>query len=74
MNKTLNFLAGLLTGAVVGAAAALLYTPMSGEDLRDQARRRFDEARAEAERAANEQRAHMEHELHTMKQSEPVPM
>jgi gas vesicle protein len=74
MNKTLNFLAGLLTGGFVGAAVALLYAPMSGEDLREQARQRFEDAKAEAERAANEQRVHMQHEFDAMKQSEPAPV
>lgn len=66
--RTLNFLAGLIAGAVVGAAVALLYTPMSGEDLREQARLRLEEAKAEAERAARQQRARMEHEFERMKQ------
>lgn len=36
MNKyeALNFVAGLLSGALVGAAAVLLLTPQSGTDIR----------------------------------------
>ncbi len=67
MGRALNFLAGLLSGAAVGAVLALLYTPMPGEDLREQIRLRFEEAQHEAERAAREQRARMEREFERMK-------
>ncbi|MER3457577.1 MAG: hypothetical protein C4309_02025 [Chloroflexota bacterium] len=67
--KMLNFLAGLLSGAAVGAVIVLLYTPMPGEDVREQIRLRFEEAQQEAERAAREQRARLERELERMKRS-----
>ena len=34
MNSTFTFFIGLVVGAVVGAAAALLFAPQSGEELR----------------------------------------
>jgi gas vesicle protein len=60
-----DFLAGFLIGAVVGAAAALLLAPQSGQEtrtriretgleLRDKAEELSAEARREAERLAEE--------------------
>jgi gas vesicle protein len=40
MRRFFSFLVGTLTGALVGAAAALLLAPMSGEELQDRARER----------------------------------
>lgn len=44
-------MAGLVTGATVGAALALLYAPMTGRELIDALRRHFDNARADARAA-----------------------
>jgi len=38
MNRFVSFLAGSLLGAAAGAALALLFTPYSGEELREMAR------------------------------------
>jgi gas vesicle protein len=38
MRNFFSFLAGSIMGAAVGAAAALLLTPYSGEELREMAR------------------------------------
>lgn len=35
MNKTNNFIAGFVTGAVVGSVATLLFAPSEGSNLRD---------------------------------------
>jgi gas vesicle protein len=40
MRKTLFLLMGVLSGALVGAAAALLLTPYSGKELQGQIRSR----------------------------------
>lgn len=64
-NSAGDFLAGFLVGAVVGAAAALLMAPQSGQEtrtriretgleLRDKAEELSVEARREAERLADE--------------------
>ena len=45
------FLAGLFLGAVAGAAAAVLLTPRSGPDLREQVVERGIELRSRAEDA-----------------------
>ncbi|MFN2217168.1 MAG: YtxH domain-containing protein [Anaerolineae bacterium] len=56
-----DFLAGFLVGALVGAAAALLFAPMSGEETRVMIREkgvelghRADEMSAEARKRAEE--------------------
>ena len=35
MNKTNNFIAGFVTGAVVGSVATLLFAPSEGSNIRD---------------------------------------
>lgn len=44
MKKFFSFAAGLLSGSVVGAAAAVLLAPASGDELRADARARWEEA------------------------------
>lgn len=67
-----NFILGFLIGAMAGAAAALLMTPQSGDDLRhtiekksvdlkDEAARRAEEARVQAVKLAEEARGQVEH-------------
>jgi gas vesicle protein len=41
MRRFFSFLVGTMTGAVVGAAVALLLAPMSGEELQNRARDRM---------------------------------
>ncbi len=67
MNKMLSFLAGVLCGAVVGATAALLSTPASGEQLRADATARVDLALSEARRAMEETRRQKELEFEMLK-------
>lgn len=43
--------AGVVTGALIGAAAALLYTPLSGKEAIAAVRRHFRGAREEAREA-----------------------
>ena len=66
MNKMLSFLAGALCGAVVGATAALLLTPSSGEQLRTKATARWDEALAEARQAMEQTRHDLELQFEQM--------
>jgi len=44
-------MAGVIAGAAIGAAAALLYAPMSGRELADTLRRHFASAQADAREA-----------------------
>ena len=41
--KTGTFIGGLLTGAVIGGVAALLFAPKSGKETRDDLKRKLDE-------------------------------
>ncbi|MGQ9491829.1 MAG: YtxH domain-containing protein [Anaerolineae bacterium] len=56
----LRFLAGLILGALVGAALALLLTPQSGEEFQRFLRQRAEEIVEEGRRAAAERRAELE--------------
>jgi gas vesicle protein len=49
-NVTLNFLAGLGVGALVGAVAALLLAPKSGKDTREDIRAAADDLRHKADK------------------------
>jgi hypothetical protein len=42
MEKTLNFIIGVVAGALVGAAAGLFLTPASGNELRESVQDRAD--------------------------------
>lgn len=60
MDKSLSFLGGFVLGAVVGAAAAALMAPQSGNDLQAQIRERIEMMAEEGRRAAAERRAELE--------------
>jgi gas vesicle protein len=68
MTRILAFMAGAICGAMVGAVAALLLAPFSGDELRGGARRRVDEVLMEGRRAAAERRAELEQQLRNMQQ------
>lgn len=72
MNKVMAFLSGMLVGAAVGAAAALLWAPASGQELQDQARDWVDTLMADARQAADEKRLELETQLASLK-GVPVP-
>ncbi|MFZ0547683.1 MAG: YtxH domain-containing protein [Candidatus Promineifilaceae bacterium] len=66
MNKFFNFLAGALCGAIVGATAALLLTPSSGQQLREDAVQRIEMAVAEARQAMEETSRELQAQLEQM--------
>lgn len=70
MNKIISFLAGALCGAVVGATAALLLTPESGEDLRNDIITRWEEALAEARQAMEETRQELQVQFEQMQKGD----
>jgi gas vesicle protein len=72
MKSTFSFLAGVLSGALVGAVAALLLAPMSGEQLQHDARQQFDHVMADARSAAEEKRAQLEAQLAALKKPRPA--
>ncbi len=66
MNKMFSFVAGAFCGAIVGATAALLLAPASGEDLRSEMVNRWDEALAEAKQAMEETRLELQTQFEQM--------
>jgi gas vesicle protein len=67
MQKALNFVLGMVLGALVGSALALLLTPMSGDELRMEMREYSRQVKDEVEQAANARRAELERELANMR-------
>lgn len=67
MSKFFSFVAGAMSGAVVGAVAALLMTPASGEQLRADAVARWEEAMNEAQQAKEAVQQQKEREFERMK-------
>jgi gas vesicle protein len=72
MRKIISFLAGMLAGAVVGAAAAILLAPYSGPELQGQVRTRVQALMEEGKRAAAARRAELEAQLEAFKRGTPV--
>ena len=75
MDKTLDFLGGLLLGALVGASVAILLAPKSGADTQAALRARVDGVIEEGRRAAAERRAELEAQFAEAKRvvRPPVP-
>ena len=63
MQRILNFLAGAVTGALVGATLMVLLTPAPGETIRSDLRNRVLNLRDEMTQAAANRRADMEAQL-----------
>jgi len=68
MRRILSFIAGAMCGTVVGAAAALLFTPRSGPELQSQLREQYQLLIEEGQRAAADRRAELEAQLAALKQ------
>ena len=60
MDKTLDFLGGLLLGALVGASVAMLLAPRAGAETQAALRARVDGVIEDGRRAAAERRAELE--------------
>jgi gas vesicle protein len=67
MHKVFSFMAGAICGALVGGVTALLLTPASGDELRQQAASRWEEALAEAKQASQRKQVEMEAEFERLK-------
>jgi len=63
MKRLLSFFSGVLTGALMGAMVALLFTPESGENLRSKIQEQALTLRDEVKKAAAERRAELEEQL-----------
>ena len=67
MRKFLSFLVGAILGGLVGATAAILLAPASGNDLRSQLRDRALKIQDEVKAAAAARRAELEEQLATLR-------
>jgi len=63
----MNFLAGAVMGALVGATTAILLAPSSGDTLRTEIRGRGEKFLDQMRAAATEQRAELEAQLEKMR-------
>lgn len=70
MNKLVNFLIGMLLGAAVGAGVALLFAPMSGEELRTTAQSQAEKTMDNVKTAVEDERKRLENELDALKRGE----
>ena len=72
MRKTFYLILGLLAGAAVGAAAAMLLAPYSGQELQTRIRVRVQELIEEGKRAAAARRVELQAQLEGFKHGTPV--
>jgi len=63
MGRFFSFVAGSLMGGILGVAAVVMLTPVSGQDVRDALRKEFSTIIDEAKRAAKTKTAEMEKQL-----------
>ena len=63
MQKALNFMIGMVAGALLGSAVTLLMTPMSGNQVRADLQTYRDQMKNEIELAAQTRRAELEKQL-----------
>ncbi len=69
MRRLLAFAGGILSGATVGILVALLFTPASGDEMRDDLHQRKQNALMAGRAAAAARRAELEAELASMTKS-----
>ena len=65
--RVINFVAGFLVGAAIGAIVVLLITPQSGSDFQMEVRSRFERIVAEGRKAAAARRAELEKRLSSLR-------
>ena len=63
MQRMLSFIAGAVTGALVGSTLMVLFTPASGQSIRSDLRNRIMSLRDQMQGAASERRAELEAQL-----------
>ncbi len=63
MQRALSFLAGALSGALVGGTLMVLFTPAPGKTIRSDLQNRVQTLRDEMQGAASARRAEMEAQL-----------
>jgi gas vesicle protein len=70
MRSFSNFILGIFAGALVGATAALLLTPSSGEDLRSDIQSQADKLFSDFRTTVETERKRLEEELEALKRGE----
>lgn len=63
MKKAVNFVFGAVIGGIIGAIAALLLAPSSGEDLRLDLQQKAQNIQIEIKEAAQKKRDELEQQL-----------
>jgi gas vesicle protein len=69
MKNFFGFVAGLMSGTIVGATVTLLLTPSSGEQLRADAQARWEQVLHEARQAKERTRQEKELQFERMKEA-----
>jgi gas vesicle protein len=72
MKGLMNFLSGMMVGAVVGATLAILLAPSSGDELRNQLQSRVDTIQTDVKQAAASRRAELEKQLAELRAPRPA--
>jgi gas vesicle protein len=67
MRKIFSFMLGAFTGGLLGAAAALLLTPSTGNELRNEASSRLQRLQKELIDAKEQKRAELESQLQALR-------
>ncbi len=70
MGRLSSFMAGILSGAIVGGVTALLLAPMAGDELIEEARERADQLIANVRATVDAERKRLEEELASLKRGE----
>ncbi len=70
MSRFMSFIAGVISGALVGSVTALLLAPTSGEELRRQSAERAEQFRSDVQMAYEARVAQLEAELARLRKSE----
>ena len=73
MRRFFSFIAGALSGALVGGVAALLLTPYSGEELLEEVDKQFDQTLKDVKKAVADERARLEKQLKALQKGEEAP-
>jgi gas vesicle protein len=68
MRQAFSFFVGIMMGALVGATIAILFAPVSGENLRFQIQERSIQLRDEIKAVAESRRAELERELAALRE------
>jgi gas vesicle protein len=71
MSKIFGFILGAMTGGLLGAAAVLLLTPYSGDEMRGQIDNRIRHMQKEISDAKNQKRAELEGQLQALRAPKP---